>query len=198
MMPRMVANASGGGTRRQLTDVMLRIVAESGLDRLTVREVAAAAGVSIGTVQHHFPTKDAMLAAAYGEVVSRIRRRLGDVRLGADVRRNLGAVLSELLPADEHRAAETRVHLAFAARAATMPTLAEIQRTALAEIHDALTAAFTTAAGGRWSRASSARRAHAALAIADGLALHAVSSGDWLSRRQQSAVLALALDALLA
>jgi AcrR family transcriptional regulator len=196
MMPAMAEDASARpGTRQQLTDAMLAIVAADGLDRLSVREVAAAVGVSIGTVQHHFPSKNAMLAAAYGEVVARLRARLTAVRLGADVRRNLVAVLQELLPVDDRRAAETRVHLAFAARAATMPALAEIQREALAEMHAALIEAFRLA--GR-TRAESARAAHAALAVADGLALHAVSSGGWLGRRQQAAVLAATLEALLA
>jgi hypothetical protein len=60
-----------------------------------------------------------------------------------------------------------------------------------------LTEAFLVASDGRWSRAGCARRAHAALAVADGLALHAVSAGGWILRPQQTAVLGLALDALL-
>jgi AcrR family transcriptional regulator len=47
----------------------LCIVAERGLDDVSVREVASAAGVSIGTVQHYFRTKDDMLFTAFQDVV---------------------------------------------------------------------------------------------------------------------------------
>ncbi|HLZ36751.1 MAG TPA: TetR family transcriptional regulator C-terminal domain-containing protein [Mycobacteriales bacterium] len=134
---------------------------------------------------------------ARSEVVARMRSRLRGVDFGTNVRRNLTAVLTELLPLDHRRAVETRIHLAFATRAATTPALADIQRGALDEIHRALTEAFELAWGSRVSRTRCALAAHAALAAADGLALHAVSSGGWLSARRQSATLGLALDALV-
>jgi hypothetical protein len=103
-----------------------------------------------------------------------------------------------LLPLDEHRAVESRIHLAFAAPAATMPQLARTQRTALADLHQAVTQAFATVWGDRASRTTCSLAAHAAIAAADGLALHAVSSRGWLSRRRQTATIELALDALMA
>src|SRR5262249_56995578 len=60
-----------------ITQALLRIVAERGLEQASVREVAAGAGVSIGTVQHYFPTTDTMLAAAYQEVPRSIRAQIG-------------------------------------------------------------------------------------------------------------------------
>jgi AcrR family transcriptional regulator len=197
MMPVMMRESSPIPKQAAVTDALLHIIAERGLDQVSVREVAAGAKVSIGTVQHYFPTKDRMLAAAYEEVVRRIRSRLEAVKLGTDMRQNLSAVLAELLPLDPRRVVESRVHLAFAARAATMPQLARTQRVALAEIHEAVTETFATAWGHRASHAQCALAAHAAIAAADGLALHAVSSGGWLPRRRQTATLELALDALM-
>lgn len=183
--------------RTALTEALLRIVAQHGLEQVSVREVAAAGGVSIGTVQHYFPTKDDMLAAAFTAVVDRMRQRIESVCLGPDVRRNLSTVLSELLPLDATRAAESRVQLAFAARAATAPELAGIQRSVLAEITDALTGAFDRAAAGTATPAQSRIAAQLAVAATDGLALHAVSSGGWLSTAQVSAALEFLLDALV-
>jgi AcrR family transcriptional regulator len=180
-----------------LTDALLCIVAERGLDQVSVREVASAADVSIGTVQHYFPTKDDMLAAAFNEVVRRIRTRMTSVCLGPDVRRNISAVLTELLPVDDRRAAEARIQVAFAARAATSPALAEIQRGVLTEIHEALTEAFAHAAAGTVKAENCRSAARVALAAVDGLALHAVSSGDWISARKLTAALDLMLDALV-
>lgn len=40
-------------------DAVVRVLVRDGLDGLSVRRVAAEAGISIGAVQHHFATKDA-------------------------------------------------------------------------------------------------------------------------------------------
>jgi len=177
---------------------LMDIVANHGLERVSVREVASHAGVSIGTVQHYFPTREHLLAQAYEEAVGRIRARVEGVRLGPDVRANLIAVLSELLPLDPERAAETRVHLSFATLAATSPGLAATQAAALAELHAAVAAAFDAAWEGEVAARTVALAAHAAVAATDGIALHAVSAGDWLAPRQQRATLRLVVDALLA
>ena len=180
-----------------VTDAVTRIVAERGLDQVSVREVAAAAGVSIGTVQYYFPTKQQMLAAAYTEAVRRIRARLQALHLGPDARRNVTLVLRELLPLDEQRRTETRVYLAFAAAAATSPSLAGIQQAVLTELHTELTGAFAVAWGDAATPARCRLAAHAAIALADGLALHAVTTTGWLRSRQLTAAVDLVLEALL-
>jgi AcrR family transcriptional regulator len=198
MIPDMSRKSSPVPKQVAITQALLRIVAERGLEEVSVREVAADADVSIGTVQHYFPTKDTMLAAAYKEVLRRIRARIEAVELRPDIRANLSAVLAELLPLDQRRRAETRIHLAFAARAATMPALAAIQREALSELHGSLTEAFALAWAGHATRADSQLAAHAAIAAADGLALHAASSAGWLTRQRLRSVLELTLDAIMA
>lgn len=180
-----------------LTEALLRIVADRGLDQASVREVAAEAGVSIGTVQHYFPTKDAMLAGAFTEVVARIRGRLVSTDLGPDVRRNLSVVLAQLLPLDAKRAAEARIQVAFAARAAHAPELAAIQRDVLRDVHQALADAFVVAGNQRLSAAEATLSAQIALAAVDGLALHAVSAAGALPPRRLKAALERLLDALV-
>jgi AcrR family transcriptional regulator len=175
-----VAELSSRPTKDVLTGVLLDITAHHGLEAVSVRQVAAAAGVSIGTVQHHFPTKDEMLAAAFTEVVRRIRERVSNVVLGPDVRHNLTTVLRELLPLDERRATEVRIQVAFAARAATAPALAALQAGILAEVTGSIAGAFALAGPGEDGPDDSRRKARIALAAVDGLALHAVSSGSWL------------------
>jgi AcrR family transcriptional regulator len=197
MILAMVQLSSRRPREAALTDALLRIVAERGLDEVSVREVASAAGVSIGTVQHYFPTKDDMLAAAFNEVVQRVRTRITSVTLGTDVRRNVSAVLRELLPLDDRRAQEARIVVAFAARAATSPALADIQQTVLTAINEELTEAFALAAAGRATAEQCTLAAHVAVAAADGLALHAVSSGGGMTTDQLTAALELLLDALM-
>jgi AcrR family transcriptional regulator len=178
MVPR-VEPLSTRPTKDVLTDALLDITAQHGLEQVSVRQVAAAAGVSIGTVQHHFPTKDAMVTAAFTEVVRRIRERVAGVALGPDVHRNLTAVLRELLPLDERRATEVRIQVAFAARAATTPSLATLQAGILAEVGEAIAGAIARAGRGAVPPEEARALARIALAAVDGLALHAVSSGSW-------------------
>jgi AcrR family transcriptional regulator len=193
----MEESSSPNPRRAALTGALLRIVAERGLDQVSVREVASAAGVSIGTVQHYFPTKDEMLASAFAEVVRQVRARLASVERGDDIRRNLSTVLREFLPLDARRAEEARIMLAFATRATTSPALAEVQRSVLEEIREALSDAFAQAGNGHVSPADAKSAAHIAIAAADGLALHAVSAPGWISRRRLSAELEFLLDRLV-
>ncbi|WP_169799272.1 TetR/AcrR family transcriptional regulator [Nocardioides jensenii] len=193
----MVKKSTGTTRSAVLIDALLGIVAEQGFDQVSVRQVATAAGVSIGTVQHYFPTKDQMLAAAFTEVAQGIRRRIEAVPLGDDVRDNLSRVLRELLPIDGQRKVEARIQVAFSAAAANSPDLAVIQRTVLTEIHRELTEAFKLGWGEGASATQCRRAAHVALALVDGLALHAVSSGGWLGARAQSEALSLMLGSLL-
>ncbi len=159
-----------------ILDALLEIVAEQGLDKATVREVAGAAGVAIGTVQHYFPTKDDMVFAAFAEVVRRIKIRVEAVPLGDDVHASLTGVLQELLPLDERRRREVRIQLAFAAKSATTPALAPAQRAVLDDVRQSVAKALETASG-RTDAQRCSLAAAAVLAAVDGLALHAVSAG---------------------
>ncbi|MHA6619891.1 TetR/AcrR family transcriptional regulator [Pseudonocardia sp. DLS-67] len=192
-----MAELSTRPTKDVLTDVLLDITAQHGLEAVSVRQVATAAGVSIGTVQHHFPTKDAMLTAAFTEVVRRIRERVANVELGPDVHRNLTTVLRELLPLDERRATEVRIQVAFAARAATAPALAGLQAGILAEVTGSIAEVIALAGHGAVGPEDARRKAHIALAAVDGLALHAVSSGSWLDPATSSDTLDRLIDMLL-
>lgn len=179
----------------ELTAVVLRIVAERGLDAVSVREVATAGGVSIGAVQHYFPSKDDMLVAAFEEVVRRVRVRLTSVAHGASVRRNVSAVLRQLIPLDETRTEEARIYVAFAVRAMHSPPLAALHQAVLDEVRRALADAIMSA--GNHDRASAGLAAQALVAATDGLALHAVTTADWLTPSRASKVIELLADVLV-
>lgn len=67
----------------RMADAVLSVLVADGFEGVSVRKVAALAKVSIGAVQHHFPTKDAMLAAAMDRASARFLARLGE-RLSPD------------------------------------------------------------------------------------------------------------------
>jgi AcrR family transcriptional regulator len=64
-------------TRQQIADVAMRFFAERGFERVTVAEVAAAAGVSEKTVFNYFPTKEDLF---YDEVPERARALADAIR----------------------------------------------------------------------------------------------------------------------
>lgn len=179
----------------QLAATMFDLVADRGLEAVTVREVAAAAGVSIGAVQHHFPTKDAMLASAFRHAVGRIRQRLARRSRTGHAATDLHAALTELLPLDEERCREARVQLAFAARAATSAGLQAIQRPLLEQIRAEIEAVLRVGAG---DDADTRDTAVALLALVDGLALHEVSAPGSLDPRTLERALALGVRAAVA
>ena len=186
--------------RTQLTDALLSITATRGLDQVSVREVASAAGVSIGTVQHYFATKDQMLLFAFRQVVERTRARVAGIDAGAGPRQALGAALRELLPLDQPRLAECRVYLAFAARAATSPALAAVQQETLSAIHADLQQVLTAATTARTRRTATDTvvQARLLLAVVDGLMFDAVSAPGTLTPADLEAALDAYLDRLLA
>jgi TetR/AcrR family transcriptional regulator, transcriptional repressor of bet genes len=91
--------------RRLLTDALARIAARDGLDAVTMREVAAEAGVSVGFVQHYFASKDELLLAALGEVAEQVGQRVAAavaaLPSGATERERIRAIVLQFLPLDD-------------------------------------------------------------------------------------------------
>lgn len=102
---------------------LLRVVSRDGLEGVSLRHVAAEAGVTAGMVQHYFPSKDAMMRFAMGAASARYRerieRRVAELGEDLDPRRVVGVLLGALLPADDAERDDARVALAFQGYAAT-------------------------------------------------------------------------------
>jgi AcrR family transcriptional regulator len=60
--------------RARIRDAALRLFAERGIDGATIRDIAAAAGVSPGLVRHHFGSKDALRDACDSYALDRLMR----------------------------------------------------------------------------------------------------------------------------
>ncbi|MGQ0430600.1 MAG: transcriptional regulator BetI [Gammaproteobacteria bacterium] len=56
---------SADDRRQALVDAAIESLKRHGHDGLSVRRIAARAGVSIGLINHHFPSKDALVAESY-------------------------------------------------------------------------------------------------------------------------------------
>ncbi|MCK9877487.1 TetR family transcriptional regulator C-terminal domain-containing protein [Frankia sp. AgPm24] len=113
--------------RRHIAQAVFRVTASHGAEAVSLRDVAAEAGVSMGMVQHYFRTKDEMLLFALEHMRERVATRL-HARLAhlpeATPRDLARAVFTELLPTSEDSRAEAAVSVAFYSRAAVTPAYA--------------------------------------------------------------------------
>jgi AcrR family transcriptional regulator len=106
-----------------LLDALVQVVATKGLAAVSVRSVAAAAGVSTAQVQYYFRTKDELLAAAYQHVADGLKQRVRAIDRTGHPRDALSRVLHVWVPVDETRVRDARVWLTFAAAAPVSATL---------------------------------------------------------------------------
>src|SRR4029077_6026573 len=70
-------------TRSHLLSTALRVFRERGLEAATMRELAAAAGTSLGSAYYYFPSKEAIIQAYYDDVQAEHARRVADALAGS-------------------------------------------------------------------------------------------------------------------
>ncbi|KUL24384.1 TetR/AcrR family transcriptional regulator [Actinoplanes awajinensis] len=180
--------------RLRIAGAVCALADESGMDGVTLRDVAVRADVSMGAVQRCFRTKDEMLLFALAhigeQVTARVRAGLTGVPAeGAAAPAPGGPTSGTPAPAaggsapavdalaraaaeiallgDAHRT-EARIWLAFVARAAVSPALAEVLRGNYAQLEDVFTRLISAASDAPGARAE----ARALLALVDGLTTH--------------------------
>lgn len=103
-----------------------RLIVNSGVSAVSLRTVAAEAGIVLGSLRHSFPTKADLLAYSMELVHTNAERRVATHVSMQDPRAMAVAILLELLPIDEQRATEMRVNVALIAEAPANPRLAEL------------------------------------------------------------------------
>jgi TetR/AcrR family transcriptional regulator, transcriptional repressor of bet genes len=140
-MPRQVDHDE---RRRQIGAAVLRLIAIRGLEAASLRNVAAEAGVSMGTVQHYFTTKQQMLDFAqrynYERAALRIPRLLAQVPEPRTTRALLRALLADLIGLHGESREGARLGAAMLAYAVIDPQAAATARVA----YDGLTGFLAT------------------------------------------------------
>jgi AcrR family transcriptional regulator len=109
--------------RADLTAALLRIAATRGLQAVSMREVAAEAGVSLRVVQYYFADKRALMASGLAELVARmdrrVRRQAAARGTGLPPRAVLEVVLGSVLPTDDEARADQLAWTAYYAAGLT-------------------------------------------------------------------------------
>jgi AcrR family transcriptional regulator len=112
--------------RVQIAEALQRLTTRAGLEGVSLRQVAAEAGMSMGSVQHYFKTKDEMLRFALEH-----RHRLRTARITAKVlaegtptpRSILRTCLVEILPRDTESEGDYLIGVAYFIRAVADPAI---------------------------------------------------------------------------
>ena len=120
-MPRYVDHEA---RRRFMAETAARVVGEHGLDALTFRNVARAAGSSTTVLTHYFADKHDLMLSTYEFVAARQAERLELVK---QRRGSLYDFLLALLPIDDIRRTEWRLLTCYWGLAISDPRLAEAQ-----------------------------------------------------------------------
>ncbi|GGD06183.1 TetR/AcrR family transcriptional regulator [Pyruvatibacter mobilis] len=121
-MPKIVDHKA---RRAELVEASWKVIETEGLDGLTMRKVASAAGCTTGRITHYFPDREALVLAALRAANEAAKARTTAL-LAKDLppRARLQKCVEEGLPLDKQRQREWKVWIAFWTAAASDPQLA--------------------------------------------------------------------------
>lgn len=111
-------------SRSDILTAVVTVLSTRGAEQLSIRTVAAEAGVSVGAVQHHFPTKQALLTGAMARVEERFRGRMRELaEQEPSAERRLRAFCDAIACVEDADVPDAVVWTAFASRAGTDPAI---------------------------------------------------------------------------
>lgn len=98
-------------SRDDIITAVAELIAEQGLENLTMRNIANHVGCSVGTLPHYFDGKDDIVVAALKWSNERIFSRLGNMPLAELRLTALYPLISAAMPTDNYADIEWRVRL---------------------------------------------------------------------------------------
>ncbi|MFF2053327.1 TetR/AcrR family transcriptional regulator [Leifsonia sp. NPDC058194] len=167
--------------RAELAEAVWRVIVERGIGAVSVRTVAAEAGVAVGSLRHLFPTRTELLEFSAGLMVDRATRRIAALPGGGEATEHALDVLRQLLPLSPDSRAELEVTIALIAETPALPGLSRIRDEAdraltgvCRQLVDDLAGDTSSASRAQPERQQDALRLHA---LVDGLAMHLLVRG---------------------
>lgn len=167
--------------KAELAEALWRVIVHRGIGAVSVRTVAAEAGVAVGSLRHVFPTRTELLEFSAELMVERATARILALPAEGDPRAAALAVLRQLLPLTPDSRAELEVDIALIAEAPALPGLTRIRDDADRALGAACLRLVENLTG-RDADADLRREAERLHALVDGLAIHLLVRGgepDW-------------------
>ena len=109
--------------RKLIAEAAWRIIENEGIEKASIRRVAAEAEMSPGALRHYFSTKDEMLLFIIEYFIEEGNKRSEYKEWSKNPIQAVEEVLLELVPIDEEKKIETSVWWIFALRSLTSETL---------------------------------------------------------------------------
>lgn len=131
-MPKLIDHAQ---RREEIATAAWRVILQRGINAVSVRTVAAEAGLSVGSVRHVFASQTQVLAFAMELVIDRADARIMALPERADPIESMEDIAVELLPLDEERRSEMEVYLALFAATGTDPKLVDTRAEVWGRVH---------------------------------------------------------------
>jgi TetR/AcrR family transcriptional repressor of bet genes len=184
-MPKVVNHEE---RRRELVEASWDVIANSGIEGVTMRSVATAAGCTTGRISHYFSGREGLLTSAL-----KIAHEDAEVRMMKIVASDLSPkeklvkVAFEGLPLDANRLREWKVWIVFWAAAASSQQLAEQNKSRYREWRGLVTRLLTELS----SEAQLTMRVEEILSLIDGLGLRVSLNPTAESRRMAREVISL-------
>jgi len=132
-MPRIVDHDS---KRQALAEAAWSLIRKEGVAAVSVRKIAAQAGVSPGSVRHYFNTQAELLDFAMNLVSRRVYERISARRFSGGTLEVASQIIQELLPMDDERRTEAEVWLAFVSQTGGDSTNRQRRDRIYDEMHD--------------------------------------------------------------
>jgi DNA-binding transcriptional regulator YbjK len=164
--------------RHEIAEAVWRIVVRDGVSAVSIRDVAAEAGLAVGSVRHVFTTKAELLqysmALVHERVAERVQAHFGQKGPG----KLAEAVLAEMLPLDDRRRTEMAVNMAVVAESPSHPSLGRVALDAQRAVEGTCAAVLQVLRDHERIRADAdlAYETDRLHALIDGLALHALTA----------------------
>jgi AcrR family transcriptional regulator len=174
----------------RIVDGAITVIARDGLDALSIRRVAAEAGVAIGTVQYHHPTRAELVLAALQRTALRQQVRAMAAPREPAILETLVTRLALLLPHDDPSREEGIVWVALAAAAARDPLVGPHQRRLVKQTITAIEVLLDRAvrSGELPEGTDTSDLADRVHVVVEGYLLHTAASAGLTSRRTEQQV----------
>lgn len=124
-MPKIVDHEE---RRREILEATWRVIATSGIEAATIREIAREAGFSNGVLSHYFDNKEDILISAHRLAFARVYERAARANEGATGIEAVRRAFLEALPLDEERRIEAVLDVSFWSQALVNERLNAVRR----------------------------------------------------------------------
>lgn len=110
----------------EIAEATWKVIAEEGFENATVRKIAKAARLSVGSLRYYFPSQSELFTFSMDLVAERVEKRLKSTKYNGTPLEVLTKIISEVLPVDKDRRIEMEVWFVFSAKTLVDPKLKDV------------------------------------------------------------------------